>query len=257
MKLDSKMKCVLEDYMRDEKLTQEGLAERCGVKQATVSRYLSGKIDKLSFQSWRSIYLHIKEYVILEFCAKPLKEAMSIKHINVEELSASTKVKSNIIKDILSGKHIPAYGDWCSFKEYFEDGLLPDLPTEIYDIITSDKSKWKQLKHLRSIRFQTEISQSQLATLTGINQRTISSYEMCTRKPGDKHVETIAKALGVTPTELFEGLAVSKPRAVKEPLEIGLFRVKNLPSVEQDILKAIHTLSEPQKEKFLQSIKMK
>jgi transcriptional regulator with XRE-family HTH domain len=58
--------------------------------------------------------------------------------------------------------------------------------------------------NLRAARRQKDITQSQLAELSGVNQTTISDIERgANRNPSWETVARIAKALGVPPEELF------------------------------------------------------
>jgi len=58
-------------------------------------------------------------------------------------------------------------------------------------------------KNLTAIRKHKGLSQRDLAKLTGLNQRMIVYYEKETINPPIDKIELIAKALGVTPSDLL------------------------------------------------------
>lgn len=61
---------------------------------------------------------------------------------------------------------------------------------------------------IRTLRAFKGMSQSELSKRSGISRQSISYYESCRRKPTDKHIDDIAKALGTTSEELKSGKAV-------------------------------------------------
>jgi len=69
--------------------------------------------------------------------------------------------------------------------------------------------------NLRTARRLKDITQAQLAELSGVDQRTISDIERgANRNPSWETVARIAKALGVSPEELFP--VSEPPKAVNQ-----------------------------------------
>jgi len=256
MEIDSKLSGILRRYLQDNNLTQADLAQRCYIKQATVARYLSGKIHSLPFSTLRALYTHIKKPLIIEYFSNPLKHAMSRLSVDVKHVADNAGLNVSRIESILNGEKIPDYGTWIKLRKYFGEDVLPGAPSELYAIDTVKTEKgWGNLLGLAGIRKRARISQSQLADLAGVNQRTVSSYELCIRKPHEKHVELIARALGVSPMELYQGLLPgNEPHPAERPLDINFTRVKNLPEEDQQILKALGKLNPSQKKKLMRKL---
>lgn len=64
-------------------------------------------------------------------------------------------------------------------------------------------------RKLRAYRLERNLSQEELAEASGLHRTYISGLESGTRNPTIKIVVQVAKALGITASELLEG--VDKP----------------------------------------------
>lgn len=57
---------------------------------------------------------------------------------------------------------------------------------------------------IKQVRKEKNMTQSQLSKLTGFNQNTISNHENQNRSLGEKEIAIYAKALNVSPQQLFD-----------------------------------------------------
>ena len=60
-------------------------------------------------------------------------------------------------------------------------------------------------QNIKSLRKKHQITQDELANLTGINRVTIARYESCQLTMSIDKLLTIAKVLEVTPNDLLDG----------------------------------------------------
>ena len=208
------------------------LTKDLGIPKSAISQYLSGKSQKMDADRLQKIasYLNVSEAWLAGF---DVPQSSEIIQIDADSNAASSSreafvanLRSLMAKKQKSRKEVSeaigvsyfTFSDWCNGKKYPRIEKLEVL-ADYFGISVPDLVKVQEASGSKSIENkkkieaahieefgdrlqfalnQTGISQSQLASATGITKATISRYISGVFEPKQKAIQKLATALNVS-----------------------------------------------------------
>ena len=209
--------------------TQMALADRLKMKQATLQRLLTGKSLKMrssSYMRLRNDLIGLARAVLPQVLMRSIGGA----RLTPQELASKAKLPGKKVDDFISARSYPSKAEFDAMLAALGENLL-SIPHESELEPDCSALERKPMEHLSMIRAKAGLTQSQLAAISGVSQRAISSYESGTRSPKQGHLKSIAQSLSVKPSSLLEGLELGE---WPSPGKVATRRLKSLKSLPED-----------------------